>query len=62
VDVRGVLLHRLGEHRVDQADDRRVVVALEQVGLLGQVLGEEGEIGGLLEAAGGICIASEPPS
>ena len=38
VDVGGVLAHRLGQHGIDQADDRRVVVALEQVGLLGQLL------------------------
>jgi hypothetical protein len=31
------------QHRVDQADDRCVVVALEQVGRLGQVLGHVGE-------------------
>src|ERR1700722_15774938 len=35
VDVGGVLLHRLGEDRVDQADDRGVVLAVEKVGLLG---------------------------
>ena len=47
-------LHRLREHRVDQADDRRVVFALEQVGLLGQVLREVREVGGLLDALGGL--------
>ena len=49
VDVGGVLLDRLGEHRVDQADDRRIVVALEQVRLLGQVLRQVRQIGGVLE-------------
>ena len=50
VDVGGVLAHRLREQRVDQADDRRIVLALEQVGLLGQVLRQVRQIGGVLEA------------
>ena len=50
VDVGGVLADRLGQHGVDQADDRRVVIALEQVGLLGQVLGQVRQVGGVLEA------------
>ena len=54
VDVGGVFLHRLREHGVDQADDRRVVLALEQVRLLGQVLREVGEVGGVVEAFGGL--------
>ena len=35
MDVRGVFLHRLGEHRVDEPDDRRVVVGFQQVGCSG---------------------------
>ena len=50
VDVRGVFLHRLREHRVDETDDGRVVFALEQVGLFGQVLREVREVGGFLHA------------
>jgi hypothetical protein len=50
VDVRGVFLHRLREHRVDQTDDRRVVLALEEIRLLGQLLGEVREVGGFLDA------------
>ena len=34
MDVGGILFDRLGEYRVDQADDRRVVLALEQIRLL----------------------------
>ncbi len=54
VDVRGILLHRLGEQRVDEADDRGLVLALEQVGRLRDFLGEVGEVGFLLEAAHGV--------
>ncbi len=61
VDVRGVLLHRLGQHRIDQADDRRIVVALEQIGLLGQFLRQVRQIGGVLEPPTA-CIASRPAS
>ena len=50
VDVGGVFLDRLGEHGVDQPDDRRVVLAFEQVGRLGQVLGEVREVGGVFES------------
>ncbi len=50
VDVRGALAHRLRQHGVDQADDRRVIVALEQIGLLGQFLHQVREIGVALEA------------
>ena len=52
VDVRGVFLDRLREHRVDQPDDRRVVLALEQVGLFGQILREVREVGGFFDACG----------
>ena len=54
VDVRGVFLHRLGEHGVDQPDDGRVVFALEQVGLLGKILREVRQIGGLFHTFGGL--------
>ena len=35
VDIRGVFLHGLGEDRVDEANDGRLVVAFQQVGRLG---------------------------
>ena len=54
VDVGGVFLHRLREHGVDEPDDRRVVFALEQVGLLGQILREMREVGGFFDAVGGL--------
>ena len=50
VDVGGVLLDRLRQHRVDQPDDRRVVLALQQVGRLRQVLRELREVGVVLDA------------
>ena len=50
VDVRGVFLDRLGQHGVDQADDWRVVLALEQVRRLGQALCEAREVGFVLDA------------
>ena len=61
VDVGGVLLDRLGEHGVDQADDRRIVVAVEQVGLLGQFLRQMRQVGGVVEPSTA-CMASEPAS
>jgi len=45
VDVGSVLAHRLGEQRVDQPHDGRVVLALQEVGDLGKALGERGEVG-----------------
>ena len=54
VDVGRVLLHRLREHRVDEPDDRRVVVAVEQVRLLRQILREVGEVGAFIEAFDGL--------
>ncbi len=51
VDVRAVFLDRLGQERVDQPDDRRLVLALEQVGNLRDVLREVREVGVFLEAA-----------
>ena len=50
VDVRSVLADRLRQQRVDQPDDRRIIVALEQVRLLGQLLRQVRQIGGVLEA------------
>ena len=61
VDVRGVFLHRLGEHGIDQADDGRVVFALEQVGLFGQVLRQVRQVGGFFDAAAA-SMASLPAS
>ena len=40
VDVRRAFLDRFGQERVDQADDRRVVLAFEQVFGFGQFVGE----------------------
>ena len=54
VDVGGVFLHRLREHGVDEPDDGRVVFALEQVRLFGQVLREVREVGGFLDTFGGL--------
>jgi hypothetical protein len=51
VNVGGVVLHRLGEDRVDQLDDRRLVIALQQVGLLRQILREVREVGFVIHAA-----------
>ena len=45
VDVGGVFLDRLRQHRIDQADDRGVVVALHEIGRLRQFLGRPGEVG-----------------
>ncbi len=50
MDVGGVLLDRLREHRVDEADDRGVVLALHEVGGLGQALCEPREVGLSLDA------------
>jgi hypothetical protein len=51
VDVRGVLAYRLGEQRVDQADDRRVVLALHQVGGLGQLVSELLQVQALIDVS-----------
>ena len=56
VDVGRVVLDRLRQDRVDQLDDRRLVVAFEQVGGFGQVLREVGEVGVVLEPPT-ICMA-----
>src|SRR5690606_35512095 len=52
MDVRGVLPHRFGEQRVDQADDRRVVVAVEQVFRLGQRVGQGVEVRRTVDVGG----------
>ncbi|MNP16473.1 hypothetical protein D3C76_1088660 [compost metagenome] len=44
MDVRGVLLDRLAEDGVDQADDRRVVLLFQQVLGFRDLLGQGGEI------------------
>jgi hypothetical protein len=44
VHVGGALAHGLREQRVDEPDDRGVVLALEEVGHLGQRFGELGEV------------------
>ena len=44
VDIRGPFANGLCQHAVDQADDRRVVFALEQVGRLGQILGQARQV------------------
>ena len=53
VDVGGVLLHRLGEHGVDQPDDRRIVVAVEEVRLLRQFQREVRQVGGIVQSLDG---------
>ncbi len=50
MDVRRVFLDGLGQQRVDQPDDGRVVVALQQVRGLGNVLGQMREVGVVVEA------------
>ena len=47
VDVGGALADRLRQQRVDEADDGRVVLGLEEVRDLGQRFGELGEVEGL---------------
>ncbi|MQM39515.1 hypothetical protein KBTX_03543 [wastewater metagenome] len=49
VHVRGALADGLGEQRVDQPDDGRVILALEEVFRLGHGLGEAGEVHGLAD-------------
>ena len=44
VHVGGALAHRLREERVDEPDDRRVVLGLEEVGDFRERLGELGEV------------------
>ncbi len=41
VDVAGAVLHRLEEQRVDQPDDRRLVVGVEQVAGLLELGGDQ---------------------
>ncbi len=49
VDVAGAFLDRLGEQRVDHADDRRVVFGFEQVFGFGQFVGEGFQIHRVIE-------------
>ena len=49
VDVRGIFLDGLRQERIDQPDDGRFIVALEQVGRLRNVLGQVREIGVVVE-------------
>ena len=51
VNVGRVVLDRLREDRVDQLDDRRLVVALQQVGGFRQILREVREVGVVFHAA-----------
>ena len=49
MNVGRVLFHRLGEDRIDEANDRRVIVAVEEI-LLGEILREMRQVGLLIEA------------
>ncbi len=49
MDVRGVLLDRLGQQGVDQTDDGRLILGLQQVFRLGQGLGHRHQIGVLAQ-------------
>ncbi len=50
MDIRGVLLDRFGQQRVDQADDRRLVLGFQQVFRFGQRLGHRHQVGILTKA------------
>ena len=50
MDIRRVFLDRLGQQRVDQADDRRLVVAFQEVGGFGNVLRQVREVGIVVQA------------
>ena len=52
VDVRGAVAQRLREQRIDQADDRRIVLAFEQILDPGDFLQQPREIQVLREIAG----------
>ena len=52
VDVRGVLADRLAEDRVDQANDRRVVLLLHQVLGFRDLVGQRGEVQAAAEVLG----------
>jgi hypothetical protein len=51
VNVGRVVLDRLREDGIDQLDDRRLVIALQQVGRFGQILREMREVGVVFHAA-----------
>ena len=44
MDVRGILLHRLGQQGIDQTDDGCIVLGLQQVFRFGQFLGDAGQV------------------
>jgi hypothetical protein len=52
VDVRGAAAQRLGEQCIDQADDRRAILAVEQVLDLGNFLQQPRQVHVLREVAG----------
>src|SRR5205085_6524076 len=49
VDVGSAFAHRLREERVDELDDRRVVLGLEEIGDFRKLLGQLREVYGLPE-------------
>ncbi len=49
VDVGRAFLDRLGEQRVDEADDRRIVVGFEQILRFGQLVGQRGQVEPLVQ-------------
>ena len=59
VDVRGVLADRLAEDRVDQANDRRVVLLLHQVLGFRDLVGQRGEVQAAAEVLGERMAAEE---
>ena len=50
MDVGGVFLDGLRQHGIQQPDDGRVIFAFEQVGRLGQLFGEQRQVGVAFEA------------
>jgi len=50
VNIGGVFANRLRQHRIDQPDDRCIIVTLEQIGLLGQLLRKVCEVRWCLRA------------
>src|SRR5690606_5985377 len=51
MDIGRIVLYGLRQDGVDQLDDRRLIVAFEQIGGLGQVLGEMREVGTVFHSA-----------
>jgi hypothetical protein len=61
VDVAGLLAHRLGEQRVDHADDRRVVLGVEEIlhrRQLGHQLGEIHLLAHVGDHLGGVVVGA----